>query len=122
MTTSSGELVHLLGADDWAAASSGAEYRPPSLAEVGFVHLSTPEQVYLPANRLFGGRTDLVLLYLSEDRLAAPLRWEPGVADDPDGMLFPHLYGPIPIAAVRSITAYRPGQDGLFGPAGPPST
>ncbi len=50
------------------------------------------------------------------------VRTGPGVADDPDGMLFPHLYGPIPIAAVRSITAYRPGQDGLFGPAGPPST
>jgi len=122
MTTSSGELVHLLGADDWAAASSGAEYRPASLAEVGFVHLSTPEQVHLPANRIFAGRTDLILLYLSRDRLASPLRWEPGVAGDPDGMLFPHLYGPIPIGAVTSITPYLPGQDGLFGPAGTSST
>ena len=122
MTTSSGELVHLLGADDWAAASSGAEYRPASLAKVGFVHLSTPEQVHLPANRIFAGRTDLILLYLSRDRLASPLRWEPGVAGDPDGMLFPHLYGPIPIGAVTSITPYLPGQDGLFGPAGTSST
>jgi uncharacterized protein (DUF952 family) len=122
MTTSSGELVHLLGAEEWASASSGAEYRPGSLAEVGFVHLSTPEQVHLPANRLFAGRTDLVLLYLSPQRLAAPLRWEPGVPDDPDGMLFPHLYGPIPLAAVTSITPYLPGQDGLFGPAGVSST
>ncbi|AQA05836.1 glutathione S-transferase [Mycobacterium sp. MS1601] len=116
MTTGPMELVHLLAADEWTAASSGAEYRPTSLSEVGFVHLSTPEQVHLPANRLFAGRTDLVLLYLTPELLTAPLRWEPGVPGDPEAMLFPHLYGPIPVAAVRRITPYLPGRDGFFGP------
>jgi uncharacterized protein (DUF952 family) len=111
-----GVLVHLCGADEWAAASSRAEYRPASLSDIGFIHLSTPEQVHLPANRLFSGRTDLVLLYLTPELLASPLRWEPGVPGDPEAMLFPHLYGPMPIAAVRSITAYRPGSDGTFPP------
>ncbi|MGB3483948.1 MAG: DUF952 domain-containing protein [Mycobacterium sp.] len=119
MNTSSPVLVHLCGADEWSAASASAQYRPTSLAEVGFIHLSTPEQVHLPANRLFAGRTDLVLLYLSADRLAAPVRWEPGVAGDPEAMLFPHLYGPLPTGAVRSITRYLPGADGRFGPLGP---
>ena len=112
-------LVHLCGADEWAAASSRAEYRPASLSDIGFIHLSTPEQVHLPANRLFSGRADLVLLYLTPELLASPLRWEPGVPGDPDGMLFPHLYGPMPIVAARSITAYRPGPDGTFAPPQP---
>ena len=112
-------LVHLCGAQDWADASCRAEYRPPSLAEVGFIHLSTPEQVHLPANRLYAGRADLVLLYLSPTLLASPLRWEPGVPTAPESMLFPHLYGPLPIAAVRSITPYLPGPEGRFPPLGP---
>jgi uncharacterized protein (DUF952 family) len=86
--------VHLCGRAEWYAASSNAEHRPASLSEVGFVHLSTVEQIHLPANRLFAGRRDLVLLYLNPDELNAPLRWEPGVPTDPSGMRFPHLYGP----------------------------
>jgi len=107
-------LVHLCAADEWAAAASGAEYRPESFPDIGFIHLSTPEQVHLPANRLFSGRTDLVLLYLDPELLGAPVRWEPGVPGDPEAMLFPHLYGPMPVSAVRSITSYLPGQDGVF--------
>lgn len=116
MTNTAAVLVHLCGADEWEAASSEAEYRPASLSDIGFIHLSTPEQVHLPANRLFSGRTDLVLLYLTPELLTSPLRWEPGVPGDPETMLFPHLYGPMPVNAVRSITAYRPGPDGTFAP------
>lgn len=116
MSNSPAVLVHLCCAQEWETVSSQEEYRPASLDEVGFIHLSTPEQVHLPANRLFAGRTDLVLLYLSPELLASPLRWEPGVPGDPAAMLFPHLYGPLPISAVRSITCYVPGQDGVFSP------
>ncbi len=29
-------------------------------------------------------------------------------------MVFPHLYGPLPIGAVIDATSYRPGDDGDF--------
>jgi uncharacterized protein (DUF952 family) len=80
------------------------------------VHLSTPEQVHLPANRLYGGRTDLVLLCIDPNRLTDPVRFEPGVPTDPESMLFPHLYGPLPVGAVTSVTPYQPGPDGRFSP------
>jgi uncharacterized protein (DUF952 family) len=114
MTNAPAELVHLCAADEWTAASVRGELRPPSLAEVGFVHLSTPQQVHLPANRLFAGRSDLVLLYLNPGLLGAPIRWEPGVQGDPESMLFPHLFGPLPAAAVTRIMPYVPGPDGSF--------
>src|SRR6478735_3590952 len=82
----------------------------------GLVHLSTPEQVHLPANRLYSGRTDLVLLRIDPARLTSPVRWEPGVASDPDAMLFPHLYGELPVNAVINVTPYRPDGDGRFAP------
>jgi uncharacterized protein (DUF952 family) len=82
-----------------------------------YIHLSTPEQVHLPANRLYRGRDDLVLLHVDPALLDSPVRWEPGVATDPESMLFPHLYGPLPVRAVINVTAYPPGPDGTFPPA-----
>ncbi len=114
MSDTPSRLVHLCSADEWTVAQRTDEHRPPSLEDVGFVHLSAPEQVHLPANRLYAGRTDLVLLYLDPQLLRAPVRWEPGVATDPESMLFPHLYGPLPAAAVTDVTAYVPGPDGKF--------
>ena len=61
-------LLHLIDPDGWQAAQAAGVIAPPSLAEVGFVHLSTPEQVALPANQLFPGRTDILLLVLDPER------------------------------------------------------
>ena len=107
-------LVHLCGQRDWDVARAAGEVRPESLREVGFVHLSTQQQVHLPANRIFAGRSDLVLLYVDRAALVAPLRLEPGVPGDPESMLFPHLYGPLPASAVLVVWPYRPGRDGRF--------
>lgn len=112
-----GILVHLCSDRDWVSAQARGALRPESLHSVGFVHLSTPQQVHLPANRLYRGRTDLVLLQVDPAKVAAPVRWEPGVPGDPDAMLFPHLYGPLPVDAVLGVRVYRPGPDGAFGPA-----
>lgn len=109
-------LVHVCGEHDWREALLTGELRPESLRAGGFVHLSTPGQVHLPANRIFAGRTDLVLLYVDPGRVDAPLRWEPGVATDPPSMRFPHLYGPLPTAAVVRVRPYRSGADGRFAP------
>lgn len=116
MKPASATLVHLCAVDDWRLAQDRDEHRPESLDAVGFVHLSLPEQVHLPANRLYAGRTDLVLLRLDPERLAAPVRWERGVPSDPESMRFPHLYGPLPVAAVINVTPYRPDADGRFYP------
>ena len=120
MITRPAVLVHLCCAADWDAARRLGELRPPSLTDVGFVHLSAPDQVHLPANRLFAGRTDLVLLWCDAASLGAPVRWEPGVPGDPDGMLFPHLYSALPTAAVAEVTPYLPAADGRFATVAPP--
>ena len=77
--------------------------------EAPFIHLSTLEQVRLPANRP-SAAVGLVLLV---DPASWTRRcWEPGVPTDPASMLFPHLYRPCPVSAVFKVTAYRPGPDG----------
>src|SRR6201996_9816641 len=118
MSHSPSVLVHLIPSDEWSSATVCGELRPESLSSAGFVHLSTLEQVHLPANRLYRGRDDLVLLRIDPGRLDAPIRWESGVATDPESMLFPHLYGALPVTAVIKVTSYRPGADGIFPPVG----
>lgn len=114
VSTHTDVLLHLCADTDWERARVVGEHRPASLSEVGFVHLSSPEQVHLPANRLFAGRADLVLLRIDPAALTDEVRWEPGVPGDPESMLFPHLYGPLPAAAVTSVTPYLPSADGTF--------
>jgi uncharacterized protein (DUF952 family) len=121
VTFALGVLVHLCGAQAWADARLRGEIRPAAAgSHLGerFIHLSTRDQVHLPANRLYRGRDDLVLLHIDPARLDAPVRWEPGVPTDPRSMLFPHLYGPLPLAAVTTVTAYPPGPDGTFPAVG----
>jgi uncharacterized protein (DUF952 family) len=115
MSDTAAQLVRLCGAEEWDRARDRGTIHPESPDH--FVHLSTVEQVHLPANRLYRGRADMVLLYIDPAALDAPVRWEPGVATDPDSMLFPHLYGPLPADAVVKVTAYPPDSDGTFAPA-----
>ncbi|MGV9481019.1 DUF952 domain-containing protein [Gordonia aichiensis] len=109
-------LIHLISRADWRAARGDSHLRPPSLDNVGFVHLSTPHQVHLPANRFYADEQELLALVIDTASLDAEIRWEPGVDDDPDAMLFPHLYGPLPLAAVADVITYPRGGDGAFGP------
>ncbi len=107
--------MHLCGADEWTRCRALGSIDPAPGSP--FLHLSTAEQVHLPANRLYRGRTDLVLLHIDPAQLDAPVRWEPGVPTDPESMLFPHLYGTLPVSAVFDVTDYRPAPDGTFPPA-----
>lgn len=105
-------LLHLIPTTDWRSVLAAGAVEP--LPDVGFVHLSTPEQVALPANRLFAGRRDLLLLVLDPERIGVEVKWEPGVHGDPDAMRFPHAYGPVPTSAVLAVLPYRPDGDGVF--------
>jgi uncharacterized protein (DUF952 family)/GNAT superfamily N-acetyltransferase len=107
-------LLHITTAAPWRVALAAGSHVTPSLRTEGFIHLSRPDQVALPANRIYAGRDDLLLLVIDPDRLAAEVRWEPGVPTDPESMRFPHLYGPLPVAAVTSVVPWRPGPDGVF--------
>jgi uncharacterized protein (DUF952 family)/GNAT superfamily N-acetyltransferase len=115
MPTPADVLLHLTTPSTWRVALAAGSVVTPSLLADGFIHLSPPAQVRLPADRLYSGRDDVILLVIDPERLTAEVRWEPGVPSDPESMRFPHLYGPLPVAAVTSVVPYRPGPDGRYG-------
>jgi uncharacterized protein (DUF952 family) len=105
-------ILHIATRDEWVAARAAGEVRPASLAAQGFVHCSDYGTVALPASARFRGRTDLLLLVV--DPASVPVRWEPGAPPIPGGPWFPHVYGPIPVAAVRNVVDFPPDKDGTF--------
>ena len=107
-------IYHFCPEADWAAAAPSGSYVADSLATQGFIHCSPRDHVHLSATIRARGRTDLVVLEIDEARLDAPAVWEEGDPPHPDGKLFPHVYGPIPVAAVVLVTDLRPGLDGTF--------
>lgn len=80
---------------------------PVDLAD-GFVHFSSGEQVRETAARYFSGQRDLLLIAVDPEALGDKLRWEPSRG----GALFPHLYGTLPMSAVRSVMPLPLGADG----------
>ena len=107
-------IVHITSRDEWQQAGALDDvYRHESLDTEGFIHCSTPDQVVIPANERFAGRTDLVLLVIDPGRVSSPLVYE----DCTDtGTEFPHVYGPIPLDAVVDVVAYPCRPDGTFDP------
>lgn len=65
----------------------------------GFIHLSAADQVAETAAKHFGGQRDLVLVAVEAGALGVMLKWEVSRG----GALFPHLYGALPLAAVRWV-------------------
>src|SRR5690349_8102581 len=105
-------VFHIAARAEWEAALAAGVYRTGSLDGEGFIHCSTAEQADATANTLFVGRADLVLLHIEVERLEAPLRYDP--VAEPRGAVFPHIYGPLNLAAVFDVIALQPGADGRF--------
>ncbi len=105
-------IYHITTEAAWAAARTAGSYTADSLADAGFIHCSQAGQVVRVADDFYAGRQDLVLLVIDPGRLTSELRWEPGT--DHAEELFPHVYGPIDLAAVREALPFAPGPDGRF--------
>ena len=110
-------IYHIATAADWAQAQAGGAYTTSTLgltlADVGFIHASTAEQVAPVANLYYRGQPDLVLLVIDRGRVRPEIRFErvPG-SDEP----FPHIYGPLNTDAVVQARPLEPGADGQFPP------
>lgn len=105
-------IYTLVRGADWAAAERQGAYRGSAEdARDGFLHFSTAAQAKESAAKHRRGEADLRLVEADAARLGPALRWEPAAGGRRPG-LFPHLHGPLPLAAVLSVTRLPLGEDG----------
>ena len=99
----------IVDAAEWRAAVAEGRYdgAPVDIAD-GYIHMSTEAQLAETARRHFAGRSDLLLLTVDLSRFGDDLVWEPSRGGD----LFPHLYAPLPVAAVMASRTFSVTADG----------
>ena len=103
-------IYHMCLRPEWELAAQSGVYSGSSQDRAdGFIHFSTAAQLPESARRHRSGQEGLVLLAVDANALGAALRWEPSRG----GALFPHLYGALPVSAVRSIVDLPLGSDGV---------
>ncbi len=102
-------LFHITSRSEWEHALQLGAYRPSSMRDEGFIHLSTAEQWPRTAARFFRGRLGLVLLTIDPSALASEVRYEWA-----DGERFPHLHGPLETSAVVLVETLVPDAEGLL--------
>jgi uncharacterized protein (DUF952 family) len=93
----------------WAKARRAGQFEGSAVDFAdGYIHFSTAAQVAATAARHFAGMSGLVVVAVRAEDLGTALKWEASRG----GALFPHLYGALPVAAVRWAKPLRLDDDG----------
>ena len=102
------KIVHR---DEWDFAARGGEYAGSSKDRAdGFLHFSMTRQLMETLQKYYAAEKDLVLVAVNEDLLGSALKYEPSR----DGALFPHLYAPLPVSAVKWVREIGRDLNGGF--------
>jgi len=80
---------------------------PVDLAD-GYIHLSTAAQLDETVAKHFAGQDGLHIAAVDLTVLGDAVRWEPSRGGD----FFPHIYAPLPLAAVVAYGPLERGEDG----------
>jgi hypothetical protein len=120
-------ILHLIERTSWDAVRTSHQYEPTSLASEGFVHCTGDLDTLLVVANSFYKQVpgEFVALELDDEALTSEVRWE--APAHPDGRrpvagepLFPHVYGPLDTAAVRTVRSLQRDDDGGFTGYAPP--
>jgi uncharacterized protein (DUF952 family) len=92
----------ILTAEQWAQFQADGVFMgaPIDLAD-GYIHLSAADQLAETLAKHFAGQSGLVIAEVDLPTLGATVTWEVSRG----GALFPHIYGPLPMAAVMGSRA-----------------
>jgi len=90
----------ILTAAQWAHfRRHGVFHGAPVDLDDGYIHLSAADQLQGTLDKHFAGQSDLVIAEVDLAALGETVQWEVSRG----GALFPHIYGPLPMAAVRGV-------------------
>lgn len=96
-------------AAEWESAEeAGVFLGSPDDRRDGFIHFSSSAQLRATYDKYFAGEVGLLLVGVDAAKLGYRLKWEISRGDEP----FPHLYGPLHLSDVTSVTAIGHGSEG----------
>ncbi len=96
-------IFHITTEVQWTAALATGSYHVESLESEGFIHCSTQHQLQESANKYFQGQKELLILYINEEKVSAPIIFEDSYGT---GQSFPHIYGELNLDAVMNVIPF----------------
>jgi beta-hydroxylase len=104
MTDHPATAYKILTADQWAQFEADGVFRgaPVDLAD-GYIHLSAADQLQGTLDKHFVGQSGLVIAEVNLTALGETVKWEVSRGN----ALFPHIYGPLPMAAVLGVREFH---------------
>ena len=93
-------IYHLTTLPEWQKALKDGVYLPPGFDKDGFLHCSDHYQIRSTANRFFRDTPQLIVLEIDPLLADAKLVYENLEGGE---MPYPHLYGTLPISAVKTV-------------------
>lgn len=104
-------LYRIAPAADVQVAEEQGWFESADLAEEGFIHCSFLHQVMGVSRRHYAGQQGLVLFSIDPAAVDCEIR----VENTSGGTeLYPHIYGRVPWAAVRTVYRNPYGEEGVF--------
>lgn len=94
-------IFHITPKSDWQANEPGGIYQGESLKDVGFIHCCFHSQIDKVMKQWFAGIDNLLLVEIDPQKVNAEIRYE---NLDGGSENFPHIYGPINLDAVITIS------------------
>jgi uncharacterized protein (DUF952 family) len=88
----------ILTGEEWAGFQAAGRFDGSAADRAdGFIHLSAEDQVEGTLARHYAGQSGLILAEVDLGALGDMVRWEKSRG----GALFPHVYGPLPLSAIK---------------------
>lgn len=92
-------IYKIATAADWQAAARAGRFDGSAHDRAdGFIHFSTASQLEETLARHYAGASDILLIAVDAAALGGALKWEHAPSRGED---FPHLYGALPLSAVK---------------------
>ena len=104
------EIFHIATLADWSKATKTGRYSTSTLGRTlkqeGFIHASRRGQVQGVLRSYYGAVSEpLIILKINPELLGCEVKEEVVGKET-----YPHIYGPIPVAAVTQVTALKAGN------------
>lgn len=98
--------LKIFTAEQWTQFEADGIFHgaPIDIAD-GYIHMSAAPELQGTLDKYFAGQAGLVIVEVDLAVLGDLVRWE----ESRGGALFPHIYGPLPIAAVTAYRLHPPG-------------
>jgi len=112
------QIFHVTSADSWAAAVPTGQFEwstaGKTLAQVGFIHASTAEQVGPTAKRVYGTSADDLVVLVLDEQVIKDAGTDVVFEDGGNGQLYPHIYGPVLVEWVQEVRRAKFDASGTF--------